>query len=135
MGTQLIKNYIRAWKVKGMDDAKRRIGAVMLKDSPIRMYSGVELRERTGLRSGVLYRTLDGLADAKWLDIEAAILDGRRQDCYFITERGKHMFAALLADHDIHSGDKSCRQVWSLLCASNASTRSTSRSSVRPVRR
>jgi hypothetical protein len=135
LGPRVIKNYVHAWRVRGMADAKRRIGAIVLSDSAIRMYSGVELRERTGLRRGVLYRTLDGLTDARWLGVEPAILNGRRQNCYFITGRGAHLFAALLADHDIHSGDNSCRQVWGIQCVSNAWTSITSRSSVRPGRR
>lgn len=114
-----------------MEDARRRIGGIVLR-GPRRVYSGVELLERTALRRGVLYRTLENLVDHKWLGVDSAVLNGRRQNVYFITERGTHLFAALLADHDIHSGDKSCRQVWRHLCASNAWTRNTSPSSAPP---
>ena len=130
----MINTFVHAMRARGRNEAKRRIGVVVL-NGPRRLFSGPELRERTKLRRWLLYQTLENLVDAKWLGVEPVYLSGRRQNAYYVTDRGLDLFPAVLADHDIHSGDKSWRQVWSFLCASNASTRSRSSSYVKPVRR
>lgn len=97
-----------------MEQAKREIGAIVLRE-PRRAFPGVELRERTKLGRGVMYRTLDALVGQGWLGVDSMILGERRMNGYFITERGKLLFADLLGhssgDDDIHSGDNLCRQV------------------------
>lgn len=135
MGTKLvINNVIRAWRTRGMECARSEIGAVLTR-YPRRIFPGVELRERTKLRRGLMYRTLNSLVDAEWVGVDSTILDGRRVNAYFITERGKHLFPTVLANHDIHSGDKLCRQVWRQSCESNVWTRFMWRSSAGPERR
>lgn len=112
--TLVINNYVHAWRIRGMDHAMRQIGGIVVRE-PRRAFPGVELRERTKLRRGLLYRTLESLVDQGWLGVDSMHLGGRLMNVYFVTQLGTHQFAALLGhsngDGDISSGDNSCRQV------------------------
>lgn len=132
--TTLIKDYLYAWRYRGTEKAMREIGRIVMNE-PRRAFPCVELRERTRLRRGLMYRTLESLVDVEWLGVDAVRIGGRRVSVYYVAERGKLCFPSLLTDHDIHSGDKSWRQVWSELCVSNVWTPFTSRSSAKQERR
>jgi hypothetical protein len=121
-------NLIYAWQHRRMDHAIRRIGEIVTNE-PRRLFTGHELRERTGLRYHLAYRALDSLVDVKWLDEEPVHYQGRNLRGYRITERGKLCFRPILndssGDDDIHSGDNPGRQVWGVRCVLNESTNTT----------